>query len=128
MKAGLALFVLLTSCVDKPEIVAAHRSPDGRLIARLVHTSAGPTVSHLTLDVGVANDGPFTTVADLSEWSDAFPLRWSGPATVEANLPCATTRLRGTLQQQVTLPETRGAITVKLTRPSRCKLPVMRLQ
>ena len=124
-RAGaLALLATLAGCVDKPAVVGSSRSPDGRLIARLLRTGdrASP---RLTLDVGLASSGPFTTIAELAERSEPFPLHWRAPATLEAGLPCATTRLRGQLRQQIMLPETRGPVTINLSRPAACRLPLL---
>ena len=128
LRAGmLALLTALAGCVDKPAVIESSRSPDGRLIARLLRTGdrASP---RLTLDVGLAPSGPFTTIAELADRSEPFPLHWRAPATLEARLPCATTRLRGQLRQEIMLPDTRQPVTIDLTRPAACRLPLLPMQ
>lgn len=121
---ALALLATLAGCVSKPAVVASSRSPDSGLIARLLATGT----SGLTLDVGQADAGPFTVLATLADRAEPFPLRWRGPTELEARLPCATTSLRGELQQQVMLPDTRAPVTIRLSRPAACKLPLTRMR
>lgn len=124
-RAGaLALLATLAGCASTPEVIASAPSPDGRLVARLLGTGSAPTARRLTLDVGLAGTGPFTTIAQFADRSEPFPLRWRGAAELEARLPCTTTALRGQLEQRIMLPDVKGAVTIRLSRPAACKLPL----
>lgn len=124
--AEVVLMAVLAGCVSRPPVLQADRSPDGRLVARLIRTGDGPTPGGLTLDVGLASGGPFTTIVELSGWTEPFPVRWQGPLAVTARLPCATTAMRGPLQQRIMLPDSKGPIAVDLSRPAQCRLPIVR--
>ena len=112
---------VLGGCVERPAVIASATAADGKLVARLVRSDAGTI-----LDIGLADAGPYTTIAELAGWSQPFQLTWRGSTVLAARLPCATTTVHGALEQEIRLPDTTGPINLRLTRPAACKLPLLR--